>query len=93
MRRPIPSITPDDERRRIVERNDGFYWLPLEGGREHGPFATLMAAMLDMQDTGEAEDVDPDDIRQAEGLLGVPDWVDPETGQLADDEWTRTEEH
>ena len=90
----IPSIAPDDGRSRIVERPDGFWWQQVEGGREHGPFATLMEAMLDLQavdDEGPSED--PEDVREAERQLGVPELVDPETGQLADDEHTRTEEH
>ena len=60
----------------------------------HGPFVTLMEAMLDLQavdDEGPSED--PEDVREAERQLGVPEWVDPETGQLADDEHTRTEDH
>ena len=90
----IPNTDPDDGRNRIVERPDGFWWLPLDGGREHGPFVTLMEAMLDLQavdDEGPSED--PEDVREAARQLGVPEWVDPETGQLADDEHTRTEDH
>jgi hypothetical protein len=34
-----------------------------------------------------------DEAREAALLLGVPQWVDPETGELADDEYTRLEEH
>lgn len=95
MSRPIPTTISEDDRNRIVERPDGFYWQPREGGREHGPFATLMEAALDMQagDDDEEQTFDADDVREAEDLLGVPDWIDPETGQLADDERTRTEDH
>jgi hypothetical protein len=32
-------------------------------------------------------------LREAEQALGVPEWVDPETGQLADDEHVRLEDH
>jgi len=31
--------------------------------------------------------------RDAARLLDVPEWVDPETGELADDEQTRLEDH
>lgn len=41
----------------------------------------------------ELDDVDPDAVREASMLLGVPEWVDPETGELADDEQTRLEDH
>lgn len=41
----------------------------------------------------ELDDEDPDAVREASMLLGVPEWVDPETGELADDELTRFEDH
>lgn len=94
MTQPIPTTPPDFDRTRIIERPDGFYWQALEGGREHGPFPTLLEAVNDMQaveDETEGEDLEA--LREAEDVLGVPEWVDPETGQLADDEWTRTEDH
>lgn len=95
VQRPIPTTISDDDLNRVVERPDGFYWQPLEGGREHGPFATLLDATLDMQSGDEDDEqlIDSDDVRDAEDVLGVPDWVDPDTGQLADDGWTRTEDH
>lgn len=34
-----------------------------------------------------------DAVRETEMLLGVPEWVDPDTGQLADDEHVRLESH
>jgi len=94
MTQPIPTTPPDFDRTRIIERPDGFYWQTLDGGREHGPFDTLIDAVNDMQaidDETEGEELEA--LREAEDVLGVPGWVDPETGQLADDEWTRTEDH
>lgn len=94
MTQPIPTTPPDFDSTRIIERPDGFYWQALEGGREHGPFATLIDAINDMQSVDdEAEGEELEALRDAEDVLGVPDWVDPETGQLADDERTRTEDH
>jgi len=92
--RPIPTTPPDADLHRVIERPDGFWWQPREGGREHGPFDTLIEAVLDMQSVDDDEQaIDADDVREAESVLGVPEWIDPETGQLADDEWTRTEDH
>ena len=66
----------------------------LDDGREHGPFRSLMDAAMDMQEVDDESDGESEKaLREAEDVLGVPDWVDPETGHLADDEWTRTEEH
>jgi hypothetical protein len=45
----------------------------------------------------EPPEVDEDEparaLHEATLLLGVPEWVDPETGELADNEFTRLEEH
>ncbi len=42
----------------------------------------------------ESADEDADEaLRSAGQALGVPDWIDPDTGELADDERTRTDEH
>lgn len=94
MTNAIPTTAREYDRTRIIERPDGFYWQSFDDGREHGPFVSLMEAAMDMEavdddNEGEAEQA----LREAEDVLGVPDWVDPETGQLADDEWTRTEDH
>ncbi len=39
------------------------------------------------------EDASAQALREATLLLDVPEWVDPETGELADDEPHRLEEH
>jgi hypothetical protein len=39
------------------------------------------------------DDASADALREAALLLGVPEWVDPETGELADDEFVRLEDH
>lgn len=96
MPQSIPTTPAAFDSARIIERPDGFYWESLEDGREYGPFATLVETVLDMQSVSDDEEVegdDVDDVREAGEALGVPQWIDPETGHLADDEWTRTEDH
>lgn len=44
-------------------------------------------------DMADDDDTADEDVRDAATLLGVPEWVDPETGELADDEHTRLEDH
>lgn len=39
------------------------------------------------------EDGTAEALREAALLLDVPEWVDPETGELADDELHRFEDH
>ena len=94
MDQPIPTTPPDFDTTRVIERPDGYYWQSLADGREYGPFATLLDVTSDMQAFDEENEGEQfEALREAEDVLGVPDWVDPETGELADDEWTRTEEH
>lgn len=96
MTQKIPTTSAEFDHTRIIERPDGFYWQDDADGREYGPFQTMLEAAADMQlaDVDSAgEEADADDLRETGELLGVPDWVDPDTGQLADDERTRTDDH
>lgn len=96
MTQKIPTTSAEFDHTRIIERPDGFYWQDDSNGREYGPFATMLEAVADMQladDEASGEEAGVDDLRDAEDVLGVPDWVDPDTGQLADDERTRTDDH
>ncbi|HLS55248.1 MAG TPA: hypothetical protein VK052_04200 [Zeimonas sp.] len=96
MTQKIPTTSAEFDHTRIIERPDGFYWQDDRDGREYGPFQTMVEAVADMQmadDETAAEESDIDDVRVAEDVLGVPDWIDPDTGQLADDERTRTDDH
>lgn len=100
MTQNIPTTPAGFDETRIVKRPDGIWWQSRDGGREYGPFETLIEAVADMQaaeDTEGSEFEDPieaaEAVHEAEEALGIPDWVDPETGQLADDERTRFEDH
>ena len=52
-----------------------------------------MWAMVEPVEPPEIDDDTIDETRHAARLLDVPEWVDPETGHLADDEQTRLEDH
>jgi hypothetical protein len=88
-----PAVPTDFEDGQIVERPDGFYWVPAGGGRERGPFPSIEEAIAEMQEPDEELESDDESVREAEEALGIPEWVDPDTGQLADDEHTRIEDH
>ncbi|MCM5571286.1 hypothetical protein M6I34_12280 [Burkholderiaceae bacterium FT117] len=93
-----PTTPAEYDETRIIKRPDGFWWQARDGGRDYGPFPSLMEAVADMQAADDLEGGDDvadvaDAVHEAEDVLGVPDWIDPETGQLADDERTRTEDH
>jgi hypothetical protein len=93
MKQVIPQAVPDYDETRILDRPDGFYWQSKDGRRESGPFATLLEAVQDMQGTDEETPEPGETLAEAEAELGLADWIDPDTGQLAEEELTRIEEH
>lgn len=77
------SLDTTDGSERIFSRPDGYYWLALDGKQEVGPFDTLAEAVADM-DSGDAANWTPGEtLAEAESELGVADWIDGETGELA----------
>lgn len=80
----IPETPPDYDDTRLIERPDGFYWQSKSGGKEFGPFPTLLAAVLDMQYPDNAEIEPEESLEEAEADLGITDWIDPETGESAE---------
>ena len=93
MKRLIPEIPPEFDRARIVERPDGFYWQSQDGGEDFGPFATLLEAVEDMQYTADSDFEPGESVQQAEAEIGISEWVDPETGELAEELTPRIEDH
>lgn len=93
MKQVIPETSPDSDRTRVIERPDGFYWQSKDGGREFGPFATLVEAAEDMQYSVDSDYEPGESVEQAEAEIGISDWVDPDTGELAEDLTSRLEDH
>jgi hypothetical protein len=93
MTHPIPETPPDYDRTRIVERPNGFYWQSKEGGREYGPFETLMEAVQEMQSSDEAGLEPGETVQEAEAEIGISEWIDPETGEPSEESRPRLEEH
>ena len=92
MTQTIPETPSDYDRTRVVERPDGFYWQSKDGGRDYGPFPTLLEAVQDMQYNDEATSYEPGEtLAEAETEIGVSEWIDPETGLPAEENWTRKE--
>jgi hypothetical protein len=88
MAQVIPQTSPDYDQTRVIERPDGFYWQTIEG-REYGPFTTLLEAVLDMQAADDELPEPGETLGEAEAELGIADWVDPDTGALAEEERPR----
>ena len=93
MRQVIPQTPPDDERRRVIERPDGFYWQSKDSGRENGPFATLREAEQDMLGYDEGAPEPGETPQEAESEIGMADWIDPETGEPAEEERPHIDDH
>jgi hypothetical protein len=89
----LPETPPDYDRTRIIERPDGFYWQSSDGGRESGPFTTLLEAVEDMQYSADSDFEPGESVEQAEAEIGIAEWVDPDTGELAEELTPRIEDH
>lgn len=86
------DLSPPDARV-IVHHPDGYYWLASDGRVEVGPYASAEEALAALH-VAEEDDMAPDEsLSEAEAALGLSDWVDPDTGQLAEDTHTRIEDH
>jgi hypothetical protein len=89
----IPQTPPDFDDTRIIDRPDGFYWQARSGGREYGPFTTLIEAMQDMEQQDDSMFEPGESAEEAKAEIGIADWNDPETGEPAEEDGVRTEEH
>jgi hypothetical protein len=86
MKQVIPETPPDYQDRRVIERPDGFYWEELQTGEVFGPFPTLLEATNDMEYSAEAESGPGETLAEAEQEIGISDWVDPDTGEPAEEQ-------
>lgn len=85
----IPKLTPDDDLNRITERPDGFYWQEKMSDQTYGPFPTLLEALQDIHNRVDTDFEVGESLEEAEDELGISDWVDPDTGEPAEDSQTR----
>lgn len=94
MARQISAETdPDYAQKRVFERPDGFYWENGETGETYGPFATLLEAQNDMRYSTEVPTEPGESVAEAESEIGIADWIDPDTGEPAEESVPRTEQH
>lgn len=95
MTQVIPETPANFDRTRIVERPDGIYWQDAEIAAEYGPYPSLVEAVADMQEAGSDNVATTlwDTLQEAESELGIADWIDPDTGGLAEDGVPHLEEH
>lgn len=78
------ALDTSDLGERIFLRPDGYYWQAIDGKQEIGPFDSFAEALADM-DSGEAGGWAPGEtLAEAESEIGVSDWIDPDSGGLAE---------
>ena len=102
MARTEADATPEDpaaadmslpDSRELIRHPDGYYWLGAEGRLQIGPYASAEEALADLH-RAEDEGLEPDEtLPEAERVLGLSDWLDPDTGALAEDTHLRLEDH
>ena len=82
--KPVAPVPPADDDKRILERPDGYYWQDRFTEMVYGPFATRLQAVQDMEanDSGFEEG---ESLEDAEAEIGISTWIDPETGEPAED--------
>lgn len=89
----IPQRPAVDDSTRVIERPDGFYWINEDTRAESGPFATLELAVADMQAASESDFEPGESLEEAEAEIGIADWIDPDTGEPAEESVPRIEDH
>jgi hypothetical protein len=81
---------PEEAQGKVIERPDGFfYWVDEASGKEYGPFKTLLEAMQDMQSGDEDEYEEGVTLNEAESEIGITDWINPDTGEPAEETMPR----
>jgi hypothetical protein len=88
-----PETGPDFAKKRIFERPDGFYWEDIESGETYGPFPTLLDAENDRRYTPDGPVEPGESVQEAESEIGIAEWIDPETGEPAEENVPRIEQH
>jgi len=90
---PVEEPATADESSRVVARPDGFYWIADDGRQEFGPFATAARAVAALREGVESALEAGVELAEVEAELGIADWVDPDTGEPAEEGPTRIEDH
>jgi hypothetical protein len=79
-----PKLHEEDDQARLIERPDGFYWQNKFSEKLNGPFPTLSDAMEDTQYREDSNYEEGESLIEAEAEIGIADWIDPDTGELAE---------
>jgi hypothetical protein len=89
---PVAPTPSENDLSRVVEKPDGFYWQDMLTEKLYGPFATLLEATQDMDGRNDSGFGEGESLEEAEEEIGISTWIDPETGEPAEDSSPRTGE-
>lgn len=83
---PADAAVPDEQGDpgEIIERPDGYYWQAPDGRAEVGPFESYETAQADRDAVGDERPDSSETLREAEGDIGINEWIDAETGEPAE---------
>jgi hypothetical protein len=82
------------EREHVVVRPDGSYWIVTDSGKDCGPFATRAEALAAIPAVDEESDYEPGEtVDEARAEIGLAEWIDPDTGEPAEEDSPRLEDH
>jgi hypothetical protein len=78
-----PTPRPDAQAQ-FVEHPDGWYWVAPDRRQQFGPFTTAVEARADFERGFEGAPEEGETLQDAEAEPGLADWIDPDTGTLAE---------
>lgn len=78
------TLHEESDQAQLIERPDGYYWQNQLTEKLYGPFATLVEAMEDTQYREDSDYEVGESLHEAEAEIGIADWIDPDTGELAE---------
>lgn len=76
----------------LVEHPDGWYWIAPDGRQQFGPYASAGEARADFDRGLDGPPEVGETLDEAEAELGLADWIDPDTGALAEDAGPRIDD-
>jgi len=80
----VDPAAPINDHECLIERPDGFYWQDKLTRKIYGPFQTSTEALLDMQYQEDSDYEEGETLHEAEEEIGIADWIDQDTGELAE---------
>lgn len=78
-------VSRPDAQAKFLEHPDGWYWVAPDGRQQFGPFTSALEARADFERGLDGPPEEGETLQDAEAELGLADWIDPETGSLAED--------